>query len=105
MVSWADTCSDSTIRFAITLRSRVIFSVLPRSGLGETGADLSAAGCCAAGGACEAAGAAGSSGFAFAAAAASSTSCLRIRPPTPLPSSEVRSTPCSAAILRTSGVT
>src|SRR5690606_25641728 len=36
---------------------------------------------------------------------ASSTSCLRMRPPTPVPVSVLRSTPCSAASLRTSGVT
>src|SRR3954463_13353663 len=34
VVSWALTCSDSTIRWAITLRSRVIGSVLPRNGDG-----------------------------------------------------------------------
>src|SRR6478752_418812 len=52
VVSWAETCSDSTIRLAITLRSRVIGSVLPRSGLGEPVAapDVDAAGAlCAAG--------------------------------------------------------
>ena len=37
--------------------------------------------------------------------AASSTSCLRIRPPTPVPVTPARSMPCSAASLRTSGVT
>ena len=37
--------------------------------------------------------------------AASSTSCLRIRPPTPVPVTAARSMPCSAASLRTSGVT
>src|SRR5205085_2532977 len=37
--------------------------------------------------------------------AASSTSCLRIRPPTPVPLTLERSTPFSAASLRTSGVT
>ena len=41
----------------------------------------------------------------FWASAASMTSCLRIRPPTPEPLSEPRSTPCWAASLRTSGVT
>ncbi len=30
VVSWADTCRDSTMRWAITLRSRVIFSRVPR---------------------------------------------------------------------------
>ena len=37
VVSWALTCSDSTIRLAITLRSRDIGSVLPRSGEGADG--------------------------------------------------------------------
>src|SRR6476659_4943361 len=52
VVSWAETCSDSTIRLAITLRSRVIGSVLPRSGLGADGAaaaPVDAAGAAAAG--------------------------------------------------------
>ena len=33
------------------------------------------------------------------------TSCLRMRPPTPVPVTDSRSTACSAASLRTSGVT
>ncbi len=32
VVSWADTCSDSTMRSAITLRRRVIFSVRDPAG-------------------------------------------------------------------------
>ena len=40
-----------------------------------------------------------------ASSAAASTSCLRTRPPTPVPVTEARSTPCSLASLRTSGVT
>src|SRR4051795_4349246 len=48
VVSWALTRSDSTIRCAITLRSRVIGSVLPRRGDGvgaeAAGADGAAAG-------------------------------------------------------------
>ena len=35
VVSWAETCSDSTMRAAMTLRSRDIFSVVPRSGDGR----------------------------------------------------------------------
>ena len=38
-------------------------------------------------------------------AAASMTSCLRIRPPTPVPAIDSSGTECSAASLRTSGVT
>jgi hypothetical protein len=37
-VSWAETCSDSTIRLAIVLRNRDIFSVVPRSELASAGA-------------------------------------------------------------------
>src|SRR4051794_28224195 len=37
--------------------------------------------------------------------AASNTSCLRMRPPTPVPRRPRRSTLCSAASLRTNGVT
>ena len=36
---------------------------------------------------------------------ASMTSCLRIRPPTPVPTTDSSETECSAASLRTSGVT
>ncbi len=102
VVSWAAVCSDSTIRVAITLRSRDIFSVLPRSGLGAgTPVDWPAG---------SAAGASaqrrcGSARGLASSAAASMTSCLRIRPPTPVPVTEARSTSCWAASLRTSGVT
>ena len=109
VVSWADTRSDSVIRCAITCRSRGIFTVVPGSG-----APLAGVGSGRRSGACEAA-AAGRAGaacsfscsFARAAAfsAAARTSCLRIRPPTPEPESVDRSTPFSAASLRTSGVT
>ena len=44
-------------------------------------------------------------GAALARSAASITSCLRTRPPTPVPVTVDRSTPLSAASLRTSGVT
>src|SRR6476619_2495861 len=52
VVSWADTCSDSTMRVAMTLRRRLIFSRVPR--FGETaalvvGGDVAAAGADAAG--------------------------------------------------------
>src|SRR3954451_1092178 len=58
VVSWAEVCSDSTIRLAITLRSLVIGSVLPRNGLGwEAGAEggdegADAAGAASAGASC-----------------------------------------------------
>ena len=43
--------------------------------------------------------------FDAAASAAASTSSLRMRPPTPVPVTELMSTPRSLASLRTSGVT
>ena len=101
VVSWADTWSDSTIRRAMVLRSRDIFSVVPR--LDADGEAAAAAGAAAVG-AC-AAGAAGSGSGALAASAAASTSCLRMRPPMPVPVTVERSMPASAASLRTSGVT
>ncbi len=83
----------------MTLRIRGIFTVWPRSGeTSRTGAFF-AAGTAAAGAA------AGAAAAAFAASAAARTSCLRIRPPTPVPLTVDRSTPFSAASLRTSGVT
>ena len=91
VVSWAETCSDSTMRRAIVLRSRVIFSVVPRFGESAAGAPArapTAAGAWRRGG-----GAAPGSG-ALAASAAASTSCLRMRPPMPVPVTEPRSTPC-----------
>ena len=107
VVSCADTCSDSTIRDAITLRSRDIFSVVPRCGATDgfaAGADAAGALGADAAGACGSGSGSGSAAF-LAASAAARTSCLRIRPPTPVPVSEDRSTPCSDASLRTSGVT
>src|SRR6476620_5973381 len=59
VVSWAETCSDSTMRVAMTLRSLVIFSRVPR--FGETDA--------VALGAVEDAAAAGAAGAAAAAGA------------------------------------
>src|SRR6185312_15493065 len=57
--------------------------------------------------ACAAAGAspAGVAAALSCSSAALTTSCLRMRPPTPVPVSDDRSTPRSAASLRTSGVT
>ena len=103
-VSWADVCSESTMRSAMILRRRETFSVVPRSGDGAPlgAAEPAAAGAAAAG---AAAGAAGCWACCWAAAAASRTSCLRMRPPTPVPVTAARSTPCWEAILRTSGVT
>ena len=107
VVSWAETCSDSTMRCAMTLRSRDIFSRVPR--LSETAAAAAGAPPPDAAGAVGAA-AAGAAGSGWAAAAlafsaASRTSCLRIRPPIPVPVRLPRSTECWAASLRTSGVT
>ena len=106
-VSWADVCSDSTIRVGDDLAQ-------PRDLLGLAAQRRRA---CAdglgaprgGGGGAAAAGRRGRRGSrrrpAWPAAAASRTSCLRIRPPTPVPVTAARSTPCWAAILRTSGVT
>jgi hypothetical protein len=116
VVSCADTCSDSTIRAAMVWRNRLIFSVRPRAApgtpLGSTwvvGASVvaGALGVDAAGATDEAdaAAAAASARAAAARSAAASTSDLRMRPPTPVPAMVLRSTPCSLASLRTSGVT
>ena len=98
VVSCAETCSDSTMRRAIVLRRRDIFSVVPRleSSLGAAAAAAAGA---------PAAGACGAGSGAFAASAAARTSCLRMRPPMPVPVTDARSMPWSAASLRTSGVT
>ena len=80
------------MRVAIVLRRRVIFSVFPRNG--DEAAGAAAAGAPAAG--ADAAGAL---------AAVSSTSCLRMVPPTPVPVMLSRFTPCCLASLRTIGVT
>src|SRR5215218_6750243 len=42
VVSWADVWSDSTIRVAISLRRRVIFSVVPRLADTEAGTEAAA---------------------------------------------------------------
>ena len=83
------------------LRSRDIFSVVPRSGDGVT-----AGGCCRLGGrGRRGGGSRRGRGLLRGLAPPSSTSCLRIRPPTPVPVTVARSTPCWVASLRTSGVT
>src|SRR6185312_6969625 len=109
VVSCALVCSDSVIRLAMTPRSRDIFSVRPRSGDGSTRGGASAgapAGAAAAARPLLVAGSGSACGWvSWRDRAASSTSCLRIRPPTPVPRMPARSTSCSAASLRTSGVT
>ncbi len=110
VVSCALVCSDSVIRLAMTPRSRDIFSVRPRSGDGSTrgaaAAGASAGAAAAAARPLLVAGSGSACGWvAWRDRAASSTSCLRIRPPTPVPRMPARSTSCSAASLRTSGVT
>jgi len=109
VVSCACVCRASTMRSAMIWRSRLAFSVVPRSGdTAGTGAALVAdeAGAAAtgAGAAAWAAASAAAWRAASAFAAASSTSSLRMRPPTPVPASVDASTPFSAASLRTRGV-
>jgi hypothetical protein len=124
VVSCADTRSDSTIRCAITWRGLDIRWVVPRSEDGATAGRAAGAAGGAAGDdgpsgirwACWGTTAAGASWGACGACgagacdprwarAASMTSCLRIRPPTPVPVTVSRFTECSAASLRTRGVT
>src|SRR6266700_3730961 len=97
------------MRLAMSWRARDSRSVVPRKVEGTTwragaGAAPGAGAWAAAwaGPACPSAAAGGTSRIAR---AASSTSCLRIRPPTPVPVTVPRLTPCSVASLRTSGVT
>src|SRR4051812_37256188 len=76
VVSWALTCSDSTMRRAMTARSRDIFSVRPRTEVSGM-----AAGDGVRGGGADAAGAAeGGAGLSGAAGGA----CVRVRAPAPL---------------------
>ncbi len=75
------------MRAAMTLRRRDIVTVVPRRGDAATGADDFAAGAAGALGA-----AATGAGLAEA-----RTSSLRIRPPTPVPLTFARLTPCSLA--------
>ena len=121
VVSCAEVCRDSIIRLAMTWRGRDIRWVLPRSadgtiegragaaaGAGALGASAGAAWAAAVASAAAAAAAAWAAASASAARctrAASRTSCLRIRPPTPVPAIASSGTACSAASLRTSGVT
>src|SRR5690606_22919299 len=87
-VSWAEACMEATARSAMILRSRDIGTVVPRSS--ETSATAAGAA------------AAGAASVAWLAGARSS---LRMRPPTPVPVTVLRSMPRSLASLRTSGVT
>src|SRR4051812_18080969 len=88
------------------LRSRLIFSVVPRRESGVIVGGVTPAGDVPAP-VGPLTGAAAAAGWAACSAwrAASRTSCLRIRPPTPEPVTVDRSTSCWAASLRTSGVT
>ena len=93
VVSCAIVCIETTARSATTLRSRDIGTVVPRrvevsscgAGVGVTPDAAVATGAPP--------------------ATAASTSCLRMRPPTPVPVMPSRSTPLSFASLRTIGVT
>ena len=111
VVSWAETCSDSTIRCGDDLAQ-------PRHLLGTCRAAAGPPALrCRRSRRAGAAGAAGAAGRPAAAAARgrlARRACARppparpacgSRPPTPVPVSAARSTPCSAASLRTSGVT
>ena len=116
------------MRSAITLRRRVIFSVREPAGPavgaaadGAAAAGAGAAGAATGAGAGAATGRASRPGGRAAAAAAgadaavvvapagrffaSKMSCFVMRPPTPVPRTEARSTPDWDASLRTSGVT
>ena len=97
VVNCADTARDSTIRAAITLRSRDIVTVVPRSGEVATGADVRDAD--------GADGAADATGVTAVCLAAASTSSRRIRPPIPVAFTVARFTPSSDASFRTIGVT
>ncbi|MCY1558683.1 hypothetical protein D9M68_956400 [compost metagenome] len=95
-VSWVEMSRDSRMRRAMTWRMRGAFCTVPRSdeAAAETGAAVA-----------EDAGAAAAGAGAALASAAAITSCLRMRPPTPVPVREEMSTPCWLASLRTRGVT
>ncbi|CAB4881781.1 unannotated protein [freshwater metagenome] len=109
VVSCAEVWSDSTMRSAMTLRRRGIFSVRPRRGETSAGAGVFAEAVAAGAegavvGTLAGAGA-DDAGAADRPAAAARTSCLRTRPPTPVPMTVDRSMPSWAASRRTSGVT
>ena len=78
-----------------TSSSRPVISRCDGSGLGACSASSSGAG------SADAAGLA--AGFDFPVSTYLRTSCLRMRPPVPVPSTSSRLTPCSSASLRTSG--
>lgn len=78
VVSCAVDCIETTARSAMTLRRRDMDSLVPRSGEASRGFRV---------GALEVA--------VPPLSAASSTSCLRMRPPTPVPDTVERSTPRS----------
>ena len=90
----------------MTLRSLVIGSVRPRSSLaGAAGvAGFAAAGAAGATNGLDSTGRASLTTTGASVAGAETMSSLRIRPPTPVPTTVERSTPRSAAILRTRGV-
>lgn len=109
-VSWVDRSRDSRMRWAMTWRMRGAFSTSPRT---EGSTEELAAGADAAAGADDgaaaseacSAGASDPPAAACEASAAASTSCLRMRPPTPVPRTVDRSTLSWWARRRTSGVT
>ena len=94
------------MRSAITLRSLVIGSVRPRSSLAgaDCGAAFGAADDAGATNGLDSTGRASLTTTGASVAGAETISSLRMRPPTPVPTTVERSTPRSAAILRTSGV-
>ena len=101
VVSCAETCSDSTIRWAMTLRSRDIFSVVPRSAATSRRPAAAAP-------PEPAAGPRGGSrrGGGLLAAFGGVEHVLLADPATDAGAGDVeRSTPCSVASRRTSGVT
>src|SRR6476660_6925214 len=96
---------------AIDCRIRGSFCVVPisavaaSSGVGTLEPAAFAAAGAGAAAAAGAGGAAAAAAAALAASAAATTSSRRMRPPTPVPFTEDRSTPLSAASLRITGVT
>ncbi len=89
----------------MTLRRRDIVTVVPRSGDTATGAAVRGALGVDGDDTDGADGADGADAGALGRATAARTSSLRILPPTPVPFTRERSTPFSAASLRTMGVT
>ncbi len=97
-VSCAETSSDSLMRLAMVCRMREAFSVVPRSFAASSGIS-------SVNGFFDSPAGADAEDAAGRFAAAARTSCLRMRPPTPVPVTVERSTPSSRARRRTSGVT